>query len=210
MNETAKSAPVTGSFVGADRSAEARWCPTGRRSTVLGGLLAAILVWVAPVQGQESAQLTFTPDGGSFDCGEVIEISVMIDASVVDLRGFTLTLEFDPTVITPLEVTAGSLLSGASCPHFFQWVNATAVGDSITADGAGLGCSVAGPGEIVRVVFEGVEEGNSHLRCRSDVVHLRNGDNEEIPHECAEVTIQYLCPIASERSTWGWIKQIYK
>ena len=128
---------------------------------ILGGLLAAA---AGPAAG---AVIDFTPNPG-FVC-DTLDVDVTIDASVTDLRGFTFTFEFDPSVVLPIDVSAGPLETGAACGNFFTWVNAAAIGDSIYVDGATLGCSVAGPGSIIQLRFITVTHGaTSPLTCRSD------------------------------------------
>lgn len=168
-----------------------------------------ILCASGPAFGQTAAQLNFSPDGGSFGCDDTIIVSLMVD-DVGDLRGYSLVLEFDPSFVQPISVTAGALLADAACPHFVDWLNATAVGDSIVIDAATLGCSVAGPGEIVRMEFEGLADGISYLRCRPDENFLRDGDNAPVDFDCIDTTIHYMCPVATRRASWHQIKAIYR
>jgi len=154
--------------------------------------------------------LTFQPDEAMFACHDSLVVSVMIPATITDLRGFTLVFEFDSAVLTPMSVRAGSLLENVACPHFFQWLNFNAVGDSIAVDGAGLGCSMQGPGEIVHLVFQGYIEGIGYLRCRPGRGILRDALNQSIPFECGEGTYDYHCAIPVARQPWWAIKVLYR
>jgi hypothetical protein len=152
----------------------------------------------------------FDPLHGGFTLGGTIVVSVTVDEEAVDLRGFSFVFEFDPSIVTPLAVSPGALLTGASCEHYFQWLNADAVGDSIAVDAAMLGCSVAGPGAIIDFEFGGVDEhyGTSPLRCRRGT--MRDSNNDEIPFTCQEGTIDFTAPIPVESSTWSQIKSLYR
>lgn len=150
----------------------------------------------------------FNPEDGSFGCGETHTVDLLIESSITDLRGFSLVLEFDPTFIQPLSVTAGSLVTGAACPNFFLWINPTPGLDNIAVDGATLGCSVGGPGSIISITFEGYMQGISTLGCREGL--LREGDNAPIPFDCVETTVDYRCPVANEKTSWGSMKVGYR
>ncbi|MFO7652604.1 MAG: hypothetical protein R6X25_02165 [Candidatus Krumholzibacteriia bacterium] len=131
----------------------------------------------------------------------------MIDATA-DVRGFSIVLEFDPDIVGPIAVTAGDLLTGAACGRFFDWLNVSAVGDSVAVDAALLGCSGDGPGSLLRIVFEGVEKGTSPLRCRR--CRVRNSLNESIPVDCVAGIITYEGPVAVEAAAWGALKRVYR
>ena len=59
---------------------------------------------------------------------------------------------YDPTIVKVEDVYAGSLLLGGSCDYFFEWLNPGAPDSTIAIDGAMLGCSVDGPGDIIATV----------------------------------------------------------
>jgi hypothetical protein len=178
-----------------------------RRGGAAAVVLAAI-TGLAPVTAARAALgFQLTPASGIF-C-DTLTVDVTVDASVSDLRGFTFVFEFDPTKIVPISVQRGPLVTGASCGSFFQWLNSAAIGDSIYADGALLGCSVNGPGSILRMKFVGVTQGTSFLRCRSST--LRDSLNQNMPHTCPQVNVRYSCtPIAVERNRWTSLKRIYQ
>jgi hypothetical protein len=167
-------------------------------------VVAAALLW--PTSGR-TADLTFVPNPG-FVCDTLV-VEAQIDASVTDLRGFSFVFEFDPAVVTPVSVVAGGLETGAACGHFFQWINSATIGDSIWVDGATLGCSVAGPGSIVRMKFALVTHGAvSPLSCRSGV--MRDALNQSIPHTCHPGTLVTCPAIGVEPSPWTRVKRVYR
>jgi hypothetical protein len=153
------------------------------------------------------ADITFQPSDG-FVC-DTLAVDVQVDASVSDLRGFSLVLEFDPTVVMPIAAVAGPLVTGAGCGYFFQWVNVAAVGDSIWIDGATLGCSVAGPGGIARITFVLADHGRtSPLGCLSGI--LRDGSNQTIPYVCHPATLETCPAIGVESWPWTQVKRRYR
>lgn len=161
--------------------------------------LVALAVLTAPPA--VGATLSFVPASAEIACEEELVVDVVVDG-VADLRGFSLVLEFDPGPVQLLAVEPGPLLTGAACPSFFEWLNAAAVGDSIAFDGAGLGCSVAGPGSIARLRFEGQNvDGLSGLRCRRTT--LRNSLNLAVPASCGSADILVSCPVPAATSGWG-------
>lgn len=169
-------------------------------------LLACLFVAAAavPVSG---ADVTFDPNP-AFVC-DTLTVDVNIDASVTDLRGFTFVFEFDPTVVAPIAVVAGPLETGAPCPSFFTWVNSAAIGDSIYVDGATLGCSVAGPGSIVRMTFVTVTHAaSSALTCRSG--SMRDALNQPIPYVCHPGIVETCPGIGVERQQWQTVKYLYR
>lgn len=178
-----------------------------QRRTALGALFFAIAVLL--VASSARSNVSFDPPNGVIEGNETLTVDVRVDAAVLDLRGFTFVFEFDSTIVKPISVQAGPLVTGAACPHFLTWVNIAAVGDSIYVDGATLGCSVNGPGSIVRLTFVGGPAyGISPLRCRSST--LRNSLNQTIPCVCVAGTIEHRPPIAVARRPWGHVKKYYR
>ena len=172
------------------------------RSLVIGCLMVLAL---GVGSSSTQAALGFDPLNGVIV--DTLVVSVTIDASVTDLRGFTFTLEFDPSIVMPVAVTAGDLVLSAGCPNFVTWLNAASIGDSIVVDGATLGCSVAGPGDIVDLTFVGVGFGVSPLQCRRS--ELRDSLNAAILHSCPDGTITRAL-VGVDRRSWGHIKRLFR
>ena len=176
---------------------------------VLAGIVAMLGPGAVDRVGAQppSAVVGFEPVSQTFDCGEIYAVDIVIDA-VADLRGFSLVVGFDSDVIQPLSVTAGALVSGAACDHFLAWLNPGAVADSIAVDGATLGCSVAGPGAIVHLEFEGYLQGTSDLAIGT--ARLRTAANDTIAVSVQAATIDYICPVAVTHVGWGALKSRYR
>ncbi|MFH1843760.1 MAG: cohesin domain-containing protein [bacterium] len=170
-------------------------------------LLLLVVGIVSPALGQD-AVLSFDPDDGVFETCDSLVVNLLIDDTITDLRGFSIVLEFDSAVVEPTTVTAGALLSGAACDNFLYWINYCSIADSISVDGATLGCSVSGPGAIVRMVFLLKGIGVSPLSVRQS--RLRTGLNQPIPHTCEEATMTSNCPVADTRYRWGQVKAMYR
>lgn len=178
---------------------------TAARSIVpiLFALSALVVGSVVPV---EAGIVSFEAVESLSAC-DTVTLDVLIDEDVADLRGFSFVFEFDPSIVTPISVEPGAAVEGASCPNFVTWPNASAIGDSIWVDGVLLGCSIDGPGSIIRIRFVGVADGVSPISCRSGA--LRDSQNQEIPFTCVPGSIEIECDTATEPMHWGRIKTLY-
>jgi hypothetical protein len=181
-----------------------------RQARTLLGLLASLMFFLFAASAHaQSAIVSFDPAQSSIVCGEAGTIEVYIDDSIDDLRGFSMILAFDPELITPVTVEAGSLVTGAGCPHSLFWVNPDGTG-TIEVDGAMLGCSIQGPGAILSIVFEAAEgvEGDTALTCQS--LSLRDSQNVDIPAECSAATIEVTCAVNTHQAVWGTVKSLFR
>lgn len=186
---------------------------TARRWTVIRNALirlGTVLVSTGlalPAARCHAADIHFVPNPG-FVCDTLI-VHATIDAGVTDLRGFSLVLTFNPAVVKPVAVTAGALVSGAPCGYFLQWLNAASIGDSIFVDAANLGCSAAGPGNILDIKFVLVAHGGtSPVQCRSGA--LRDALNQPIPYTCHPGVLETCSAIAVEQRPWTRMKRLYR
>jgi hypothetical protein len=151
--------------------------------------------------------LSFDPDAGSFGCGETLTVDVQIDDTTLDLHGFSVEFSFDNTVVHPVSVSAGPLVSGAACPYYLSWLNPGPAESTIAVDVANLGCAIDGPGTILQLVFVGVLQGISPLDCESLI--FRDSQNQPIAMECDPATLEYRCPVANESTGFGAWKARY-
>ncbi len=174
----------------------------------IGGAAVLALVLGALPASAQNPNLYLTPDSGGFSCGGIYALDLMIDDTITDLQGASLELVFDDYILTPLTVSAGALINGASCPHYANWTNEGAGGSTITVDIATLGCSVAGPGSILHLTFEGYHKGTSTVNCASGV--LRDSNNQDIPYTCGEASIYYDCVVDDQAQAWGAVKAVYR
>lgn len=168
--------------------------------------LAAWAAWIPTAQAQVT--LSFAPLHSTF-C-DTATVDVTVDAAATDLRGFSLVFEFDPNIVQPVSAARGALMTGAPCGSFLSWLNIAAVGDSIAVDGATLGCSMAGPGSILRFRFvPGAFTGTSPLRCRRGV--MRDALNQSVPFTGMAGSLTHPCvPIDVAPGSWTQIKRRYR
>jgi len=173
----------------------------------------AVLIGVAVAFGSAPSAaapiaVAVDPPTSVFCCDDTLSVYVSVDANAVDLRGFSLTLEFNPAIVTPVAVLPGDLMTTAGCAFFLDWLNSTAVGDSISVDAATLGCSMVGPGRILELRFVGIAGGVSPLACRA--LSMRDSENNELDKICFSGAITYEEPIGLEGRTWSVVKSRYR
>jgi hypothetical protein len=151
--------------------------------------------------------VAFDPPDGQFECEQTLTVAITVDGAATDLRGFSLELQYDDSVVEPIAVSAGNLLTGAGCDHFLTWLDPDADG-TVAIDGATLGCSMIGPGTIATVEFAGVADGTSPLACLSGI--LRDGVNDSIAYTCVPGTMTYACPVPVTPTGWSELKAVYQ
>lgn len=178
--------------------------PSLKSLALLSVVLCLLIVNAA--NAQELSGVT-NPVGGGFICPNTILVDLNVDAAVVDLRGFSLTLSYDPAVLDPISVSAGSLVASASCANTLYWIDAATNDGSLEVDLALLGCSVNGPGSVLSIEFEGVGDGTTTLQCSNSI--FRDSANAEIPVSCLPVDISYSCPVPAAGHSWGMLKTSY-
>lgn len=178
------------------------------RSLIVPGLLLVLLAMSASASAQTSSIMSFVPEVTELSCDVARPIDIWIDEEVTDLRGASLLMRFDPTVVRPVAVEEGQLFLDDPCPSFLRWNNATAIGDSVFVDVAGLGCSVQGPGPIVRIWVTGVADGSTLLYGVEAI--LRDGDNAPVDVLWTPAHIIVACPVRSDESTWSVLKSSFR
>lgn len=157
-----------------------------------------------------AAEISFTcgPVSCIFAGSRILDVYVNIDAATTDLRGTTLSLEFDPSVVNPITVEPGALLTGSGCSWYFMQLNHAGPGDRIDVDLAGLGCAVDGPGTIIHLQFAGVSPGNSPLTCASLI--MRDSLNQTLDSACVSAVLTYEIAVPAEPMSWGLVKARYR
>ena len=107
-----------------------------------------------------------------------------------------------------LKLEEGQLFVDDPCPSFLNWNNATAIGDSVFVDVAGLGCSVQGPGPILRIWVTGVADGSTLFQGVGAI--LRDGNNAPVDVLWTPAHIIVACPVRSGESTWSVLKSSFR
>ena len=157
--------------------------------------------------------LSFNPSSQVVPTSGTGTVSVEVDAAAVDLRGFSIVVQVDSTVVRPAAVEAGALLQAlvSPCDHVVYWLDppdSASSSSTVSFDGAGLGCSVDGPGAIVDLDFECLREGTSPLVFTA--FDLRDSLNAAIPVTSSPFgTIQCGQQISVRAETWGRVKARY-
>lgn len=175
-------------------------------------VVVATLVWCMVLLGtagsaaRASTVLSFVPSVAEVNCTQYVEIDLVIDGGAADLRGYSIELAFDASLLQLVDVVPGQLLEDAPCDPFLRW---SELGPGqVLVDAAGLGCSVAGPGAIARLRMLGVADGLSQV-IASELV-LRNSANLAIAATAVDGEIRVNCPVSQGGSTWTTLKSSFR
>jgi hypothetical protein len=157
--------------------------------------------------------LAFDPPDGIIEGSGSLAVHVTVDAAATDLRGFSLVVAFDRTVVEVDSVYAEGRLVDAPCPYFLHWFE-DASADSVAIDGAMLGCSTSGPGRIVTIVFRALPLSEGELFAVSPLgwraAILRDSENATIPTIPFSGYILVVHPVSVEPATWGRTKAAFR
>lgn len=154
-----------------------------------------------------AANISFQPESVVFDQEGTGEICLAVDG-VEDFLGMTVEFTFDPAVITPVSIAAGSALQDAGCPFFLDWVNSGDFLNSMQLDMALLGCTVPIDGPLVCVTLQGVGLGESPLTWLN--VEVRDGNNENVLINTFDGMVVYDPAVGNTPVTLDALKSIYK
>ncbi|MBD3222611.1 hypothetical protein GF314_15355 [bacterium] len=160
-----------------------------RQTSRLAVLGVLILVGVTPALG---VTLSFDPANATFIGDAQQTVAVMAD-QIDDLLGATLTITYDPAVVTAADVAPGTLIDDAPCSYFFD-VTMDTPGE-VRIDVAFFGCTASGTGALVTVTFEGAGGGTSPLVITG--TDLRDSENEIIDVAVEDGSITYVPEITS-------------
>jgi hypothetical protein len=150
-----------------------------------------LLALVAPALG---VNLGFDPPQATFVGSQNQTVWLTVDG-IEDLLGLGLSLTYDPTVVDPTGVVAGPLFDEAPCSSFLDWSIEDGAPGTLVVDLALLGCTVAGPGGLLGVTFEGVASGTTALVVGGT---LRDSLGEPIPFEAENGQLTYQAEITSQ------------
>ena len=121
-------------------------------------LLAALL---ASTAGADST-LYVDPALTEVWTGDDLWVDVSVNAELLGLTGYDLTIDYDESVLEVLGVVEGALPQGSGS-SFFYWTPGPAPENAIVINGAVLGDSVDGPGVLARLHFSALIPGVSPL-----------------------------------------------
>lgn len=186
-------------------------------AAALGSLLG-LLPFTAPPRAAADITLSFDPPDSMITLTsppETLTVAFRVDTGTDTLKGYSVVLEYDSTIVRAIDVTEGPFMAGGACgPSFFHWLNEGAVGDTVAVDGAALDCpGRTGSGTLFEMQFIAVTSDSgqvSPLSCRN--VRLRDPHNDP-PHiqDCLPGSIRIeFPPISVEAETWGRMKALYR
>lgn len=192
---------------------------TNKKKLFIVGLVLAVAAGAASlgVSGLSAQTPLFagtlyvSPDSTWVSEGEVFQIGVCVSAGITDLMGYNVAVTFDSSVIEILDVEEGALPLSASDTTFFWWFNPGVKSDSVHVNGAVLGGTVDGPGELFNLTFKAL----THGVVRSTIIRiacsdLRDGTNHPIDHEKRNGFVAVEPTVPSHRATWGAVKDLYR
>ena len=118
----------------------------------------------------EPANLSLTPSGGF-----TVELKA---TSITNLKGYSVTLSYDPTLISLQEVTEGPFLSTKGKTFFYKKVDDTR--GTILIDNALLGTdlSISGEGTLATLSFTFLKAGSTGIEF--SLAKTRDSQNKEI------------------------------
>lgn len=145
-------------------------------------LLLSLASALAAVAGAASAEplVQVLPKTSMAWVGHQTSVAIIVNADVVDLMGWDVTVRFDPACVSVDSIVEGPLAAGSGQGSFFFWLNEGCGCDSLCVNGSVLGSTVDGPGTLFRIYFTATNVGVANIGiARSD---LRDGDNARIAH----------------------------
>jgi len=130
-----------------------------------------------PDATQKAGVLYLDPASLNISPGESFTADLKVGA-INDLKGYSVTLSYDPTLITPQEITEGSFFSSSGETFFYQDINQEE--GTILIDCAILGRdkSVSGEGTLATLSFTCLKAGSAPLSFAQ--AKTRNGENKEL------------------------------
>ena len=135
----------------------------------------------------EPANLTITPSQDF-----TVELKV---TSITNLKGYSVTLSYNPTLLSLQEVTEGPFFSSKGKTFFYKKVDDTK--GTILIDCAILGpeVSVSGEGTLATLSFTSLKSGSTNLTFK--LTKTRDTNNKEIvtTKRIAVVKSKYQCPV---------------
>jgi hypothetical protein len=143
--------------------------------------------------------------------GDVFEIRVCVSAGVSDLMGYNVSVTFDSSVIEILDAEEGTLPRSSTDTTFFWWFDRGVKSNVAHVNGAVLGTTVDGPGDLFTMTFKAKKHGT--VRTTGILIatsELRDGLNRPIGHERRNGYVAVEPTVRVEQSTWGAIKSRFE
>ena len=119
--------------------------------------------------------LEITPPAQSVSLGSECTLNIEVQ-DVTDLKGASITLNFDASKLQYVSSVDGGFIPGA----FLAPADVDNVSGTVLLDIVSLSSYASGSGNIVSVMFERIDGGNTNITFGA--TELRNKDNNTIPH----------------------------
>lgn len=153
-----------------------------------------------------SANLNFRPEFVLFEEDGTTEICLNLEG-VEDFLSMTVEFSFDPAVISPLSISAGTALQNAGCLYYLDWLNFGNFLNTMELDLALLGCTATMDGPTICVIFQGIGFGESPLTWLN--VELRDSNNQSIPINTFDGVVMYNSAVDNTPITLDGLKSLY-
>jgi hypothetical protein len=140
-------------------------------------LIALLATLSASTAGADST-LYIDPALAEVRTGDDFWVDVSVNAELLGLTGYDLTIDYDEDILGILGVAEGALPQ-SSGESFFYWTSGPPPANAIVINGAVLGDSVDGPGVLARLHFSALVPGVSPLEFLT--FELRDIENSSIP-----------------------------
>lgn len=155
--------------------------------------------------------LSVEPESTVVSTGTFFSLAINLSADATELMGYNVVIRFDPTVIRVVAVEEGTLPQTSGFTTFFRWLNAATASDSLRVNGAILGNTVAGPGELFTIHFQGLDLTSERTSPVAFVYSdVRNGMNQTLEHITRDGVVTVLRPVPVVPTNWGELKSWYR
>jgi hypothetical protein len=148
------------------------------------------------------------PHETNVNVGNFFDVSVSINDGLTELTGYDLWIDYDETLMDLDDVSEGTLPAGCGYETFFYWTDTGTPSEMVLINGAILGGSVDGSGQLAVLRFEALVEGISPVDFHD--FELRDLENNPIPATAIDgiVVINEIVPV--EERSWTDIKLMYR
>jgi hypothetical protein len=140
------------------------------------------------------------------ESGEEVSVDILYQGydPLQEIRGITVTVDYDSSVVAISTITEGDFLAGGGPTQFY----ANILGDRATIDCAIIGgySGAQGSGVYATVSFQGVMSGTTAVHLSN--ISVRDPDNQSIPAASGDGTIVVFLPTSAEAVPFWAIKKM--
>jgi hypothetical protein len=130
-----------------------------------------------PDTSQKSGVLYLDPANLSISTGEDFAVELKVGA-IDDLKGYSVSLNYDKTLVAPKEITEGTFFSSSGETFFYQNINSEEGTILIDCAILGRGKSVSGEGTLASISFTCLKAGSAPISFVQ--AKTRNVENKDI------------------------------